>query len=46
MAEGNPRETLLKYDDPVESGAIEEPLSGPRSTQKEVFCNNAAMIKR
>ncbi len=38
MAEGNPRETLLKYEDAIESGMSEEALPGAKSSQKGFSC--------
>ncbi len=34
MAEGNPRETLLKYDDAVEMPATDEQMTGQKAPPK------------
>lgn len=44
MAEGNPRETLLKYDDPVDSPMGDDQLSGQKGVSQKGFSSNWRQI--
>ena len=40
MAEGNPRETLLKYDEAIESLAVEDQPPSQRGASQKGFSSN------